>query len=202
MADAPRIDTLRKQLAAASQLLDASTGVVETLHSLAYDRRGSTDDELAVTRTRPEGYDLLHGDRRARAAYRQLAREVFAACGQIAGAVRSAQKLLDAGERGDNRRAPQSITASEHLEALEAQARRAARGEFDPGRAVAQPTRGATDKSAARKIRALETELKKVKREHQRELDNLESKLRRRDRSIELRDARIAQLEAGQPAGV
>jgi hypothetical protein len=202
VADAPRIDTLRKQLGTARSLLDDAAGAIETLYSLAYERSPAPRDG-AVTRTHPEGYDLLVGDRRARAAYQTLAREVFAASAQISGASRRALRLLEQGdERGDNRRSAQTITAVEHLEALEVQGRRTARGEFDPGRAMAQPTRAGTEKSAAGKIRRLEAELKRTQREHAREVRRLEAQVRRQVRAIEVRDARLHELEVGEPAEV
>jgi hypothetical protein len=202
MSSTPRIDTLRNQLNLVRSLLDDVDQSIEALHSLAYERAPSVDD-LGVSKSRPEGYGLLHGDERARSAYAALGREVFTACGQITGAARRALKVVNAGdEKGDNRRSPVTIGVVEHLEAIDRQGRRAARGEFDPGRTMIQPTRAGSEKTAAGKIRQLEAELKRSGRGYQQEIRRLEAQVRRQARAIEVRDARLAELEAATAAKV
>lgn len=195
LSTAPRIDTLRNQLRRARLLLDDAGRVVEALHDLAYDRT-TGGERLGVTVSEPEGYSLdSHGDPKARAAYAALGREVDAACAQINGACRHALKMVDRGDQaGENRRAPVSIDVVEHLHALDAQARRGSRGEFDAGRTMVQPLREGTQKSAARRIRSLEAQLQKRDRLEQRRIRTLEAQVKRKDHSITVRDREIAAL--------
>ena len=192
LSTAPRIDTLRKQLANARDRLTDAGRILEALHDLAYDRP-TASERLGVTVSEPEGYSLdSHGDPRARAAYAALGREVDAACAQIIGAVRNAANLINAGdEKGENRRSPVSIEVVEHLEAIDAQARRGRRGEFNPGRTMAQTLRAGTEKSAVRRIRSLEADLKRRDRTEQRRIRTLEAQVRRKDHSIDVRDREI-----------
>lgn len=204
MSTAPRIDTLRNQLRRSRSLLDDASRVLEALHDLAYDRTIASE-RLGVTESEPEGYSLdSHGDPKARAAYAGLAREVDAACAQINGACRTALRNVERGDQaGENRRAPVSIDVVEHLDALDAQARRTSRGEFNAGRTMTQPLRAGTQKSAARRIRSLEAELKKRDRLEQRRIRSLEAQVKRKDRALEARDREIAALrrELSLPRG-
>jgi len=197
MSPAPRIDTLRNHLSSTKDLIDTATAVLETLHELAYNRQTAGERER-VSESAPEGYYLdTHGDLRARAAYAALARHLDAACSQISGAARDAvQRVSGVDESGEDRRAPVSIEVVEHLHALDAQSRRQARGEFDAGRTVAQPTRAGTDRTAARKIRSLEADIARRDRKDQRTIRRLEAQVRRKDQALELRDRQITQLKA------
>lgn len=131
----PRIDTLRNQLSAAREMLAMAQAEADDLHVLAYDRQ-------TVSRERTRGgqpdYALdTHGDPRARAALRELSLATTHAAEVIADAVHQALRLLRSGERSNGTR--RLIDAEALALALEAQARRAARGEYTPVRRETQP---------------------------------------------------------------
>jgi hypothetical protein len=196
LSPAPRIDVLRKQLSSTKDLLDQARKILDALHELAYSRPAAAE-RLGVSESQPEGYYLdTHGDMRARSAYVALAREVDAACQQIKGASRRALDSVSAGDvSGDDKRAPVSIEVLDHLNALDAQTRRHSRGELDVGRTITQPKRTNADRTAARKIRTLETQLRNRERSDNRKIRTLEAKERRLERSIETRDRRIVALQ-------
>lgn len=187
---------LRKQLSSTKDLIDQARRIVDALHELAYSRPVAAE-RLGVSESQPEGYYLdTHGDMRARSAYVALAREIDAACQQIKGAAQKALESVQAGDvSGDDKRAPVSIEVLDHLDALDAQTRRHGRGELDVGRTITQPKRTNADRTAARKIRTLEAQLRTRDRNDNRTIRALEAKERRLTRSLETKDRRIAALE-------
>jgi len=174
----PRIDTLRNQLHASQTMLGKVGATLDTLHHLAYDR-ATASEELRVKGGQPDYALDNHGDPKARKAYADLAYLVDHLCQQVATKVHPALAIITEAEDTTNRRHPYAITAREHAEALDAQARRIQRGEFNPGRTETQPQVAKARKTLAGKITALEAD---VKRERRR-ADRAEAELARlRDR--------------------
>lgn len=179
---APRIDTLRNQLAACQTMLARAGATLDTLHQLAYDR--ATANETIRVRGGQPDYSLdTHGDPAAREAYVELAHLVDHLCTQVATRVHPALRAVADGERS-GRRHPYAITAREHADALEAQARRIQRGEYDPGRTELQPQVPKARKILGGKIKALETELTRERRRAERAEAQLERLRDRRGRAI------------------
>ena len=155
---APRIDTLRRQLTETAELLTTTAGILDTLHELAYDRAAASE-RIRVAGGQPDYALDRHGDPRARAAYVRLGRMIDHVCNHIGDHAHGALELVNEADDPGGDRHPMAITALEHAIALEAQARRIARGEFDPGRALPQAAVPGARKTIAGKIRRLEAEL-------------------------------------------
>ena len=155
---APRIDTLRRQLTETAELLTTTAGILDTLHELAYDRAAASE-RIRVAGGQPDYALDRHGDPRARAAYARLGHMIEHLTTYVAEHSGPALDLVNAADDSNTGRHPMAITALEHATALEAQARRIARGEFDPGRALPQAAVPGARKTIAGKIRRLEAEL-------------------------------------------
>lgn len=176
---APRIDTLRNQLAASQTMLAKAGSILDTLHQLAYDR--ATANDVRVRGGQPDYALDTHGDPNARRAYTDLAHLIDHLCQQVATRVHPALAIVTDAEDTSGRRHPYAITAREHAEALDAQARRIARGEFDPGRTETQPQIPKSRKTLAGKITALDADLKRERRR----ADRAEAEVARlRDRTV------------------
>jgi hypothetical protein len=176
---APRIDTLRAQITATITLLESARAQLDTLHELAYDRAVAAEHQRTSGGQADYALDR-HGDPKARAAYVELGKMVIHVCGHIATKVHPAVKLLaDPDATRDDK--PQSISPRDWADVTAAQARRIARGEFDPGRVVAQPEPSKWRKSTSGKINALELELRQARAE-----------LDRRARRIQRLEKRVA----------
>jgi hypothetical protein len=137
---APRIDSLRSQLAATIDLLQTVGEELEDLHALAYDR-----PRLAQERTNGGMRDYAldtHGDPRARDAYRALGGASTKACESLAIAAHETIRLLREGTP-TGIRTRRHATAAEIATAIAAQGRRIARGEYTPIRRLPQPKPGA-----------------------------------------------------------
>ena len=155
---APRIDTLRRQLTETAELLTTTARILDTLHEIAYDRAAASE-RLRVAGGQPDYALDRHGDPRARSAYVRLGRMIDHVCNYVGDHAHGALELVNEADDPGGDRHPMAITALEHAIALEAQARRIARGEFDPGRTAHQATVPGSRKTIAGKIRKLETEL-------------------------------------------
>jgi hypothetical protein len=155
---APRIDTLRRQIADMTRLLHETAGILETLHELAYDRAAATE-QIRVAGGQPDYALDRHGDPRARDAYTALGRMIDHLARYTAEHAGPALALVNAADNGTGRRHPATVTALEHARLIEAQAARIARGEFDPGRALPQASVPGSSKTITGKIRKLESDL-------------------------------------------
>ena len=178
---APRIDTLRNQLAASQTMLAKAGSILDTLHQLAYDR-ATAIDATRVQGGQPDYALDTHGDPAARRAYVELAQLVDHLCQQIATKVHPALAAVTAGDEPTGRRHPYAITALEHADALDAQARRIQRGEFDPGRIEVQPQVPKARKTLSGKVKALEAEVVRQRRRAERaeaQLERLRSRASR-----------------------
>lgn len=145
----PRIDSMRNRLAATRQLMAMLEDELEDLHVLAYERQRLTSERV---RGGEPDYALdNHGDPRARSAYREIGTATVHALEVIADAHHTALQLLRSGERGRN--PTRKVKAEELAAALETQARRAARGEYTPGRREAQPDAALAQQAVAELIR-------------------------------------------------
>lgn len=160
---APRIDTLRNQLAASQTMLAKAGAILDTLHQLGYDRSAAID-ATRVQGGQPDYALDSHGDPAARRAYTELGQLIDHLCQQVATKVHPALAVVTEGDELTGRRHPYAITALEHADALEAQARRIQRGEFDPGRVETQPQVPKARKTLGGKVRALEAELVRERR--------------------------------------
>lgn len=175
MTRAPRIDTLRNQLAATTRLLELVNAGLHTLHTLAYDRTAA--DEIRVRGGQPDYALDTNGDPRARDAYRHLARAIDDTCVRLTFATHEAINILNAGgSPGLNRQHPATVTVVEHARAIEAQARRIRNGGFNPGRTLPQPKEHAADRVLIH------------------ELDTLKRRNTKLERQLQSRDRRIADL--------
>lgn len=131
----PRVDTVRNQLFGARELLAMVGAEVEDLHVLAYDRPTASREKVHGGQ---RDYALdTHGDPRARAALRELSLAAVHACEVVAQVAHDQLKILRSGERTNGTR--RMVSSEELLQAIEAQGRRAARGEYTPVRREAQP---------------------------------------------------------------
>lgn len=155
---APRIDVVRRQLAGTAETLALAGRILETLHELAYDRPAAVE-RIRVRGGQPDYALDRNGDPAARAAYMRLARMIDHVCCHISDNAHGALALVNEADDDAGRRHPVTITALEHAELLAAQARRAARGEFNPGRSTLQPAVPGAKKTLEKKIRAVEAEL-------------------------------------------
>lgn len=147
----PRIDTLRNQLHATIELLTMLAEELDDLHVLAYERHTARQDVAAVNGGATDYALDTHGNPRARQAYRDLALAAVHVCKHIATTTHDAITVL---RDHDHQRpkTPRTIRAEELAEAIDAQARRAERGEYTPVRREPQPDREPT-------IRALRSDL-------------------------------------------
>ena len=147
---APRIDTMRNRLAATRALLAMVQDELEDLNVLAYDRARINRER--VRGGEPDWALDTHGDPRARTAYREIGTSTIHALEVIADAHHQALTLLRSGTPTGRR--PRYIINSEELaQAIEAQARRAARDEYTPTARESQPDKHQADETVARLIR-------------------------------------------------
>lgn len=162
---APRIDTLRRDIAAAHDMLTRASAELDTLHDLAYTRPTATSTERTSGGTPDWALDT-NGDHTARAALQTLARHINTACRQLHdGAQQAVNAIRDlTPPERDNTRHRARITATEALDAIEAMERRRQRGEYTPHRTHPQPVlRGveAELKAQVKRLRKENTRLKK-----------------------------------------
>lgn len=163
VTNAPRIDKLRSQLAGTITLLEIVGREVATLHGLAYDRRRAVE-EIRVRGGIPDYALDTHGDPRARRAYIDLARAIDHVCVHLATHTHDVLRLLNDGEKGTNRQHPATVTALEHAEAIDAQARRIAQGTQLPTGTVPQPRIPGSQRNLTGTIRRLEAEVTRLRR--------------------------------------
>lgn len=133
-----RIDTLRNQIAATCTLLNMVAEELQDLHDLAYERATTATEAKVAGGSRDYALDT-HGDPQARAAYRQIGDATSNACATLATISHDALALLRTGNtptRGRRR-----IQLAELGEAIAAQQRRIARGDYSAIRRGPQPDR-------------------------------------------------------------
>jgi hypothetical protein len=144
MTDRPtRIDAFERDLDDLIELLTMVRKSARDLHTLAYDRKIAASERVSASG--PVHFYLdQNGDMKAREAMRHLMRATMSVVGQIEPAARECRRLLVAGDPPMQNRSlgPRTITAAEHLEAIRAQSRRVARGEYTPHRMWPQPEPG------------------------------------------------------------
>jgi hypothetical protein len=151
-----RIDTVRSRLVGTQALLELVAAQLEDLHVLAYDRQTAAR-ELAVTGGSRDWALDTNGDPRARDAYRQLNIAAMGACTKLAEAANTAVRLLTEGDPGEPRpRTRRTIRLHELASAVDAQARRIARGDYTPVANRPQPATSAIDGLVDRLARDLE----------------------------------------------
>lgn len=151
-----RIDVARNEIEATRALLALALEELDDLHVLAYDRATLTRERVAGG---DHDYALdTHGDTRARDAYRAFSDQITETCRSLAAAAHDMLRLLRYGA-SPVPRTPRTITALEHAEALEAKARRAARGEYTPVRRHPQPDTALAAKAEEREILRLQLEV-------------------------------------------
>ncbi len=132
-----RIDTVRRSMAAARELLDLLERDLDDLHALAYDRPRGGDRPNVRGGARDYALDR-HGDPKARALLRTVSATLDANLTNLVSALLDARAYLREGEVG--RRVPVRRVSSTELSALiAAQHRRRARGEYVPNRTYPQP---------------------------------------------------------------
>jgi hypothetical protein len=129
-----RIDTARNRINATVAALQAALNNLEDLHTLAYERRRAN---LTIRGTTVDWALDNHGDPAARHAYRLLANTAIGACEALTIATNEAQRVFNQGERQPRTRP--AATPTEIADAIQAQARRQARGEYTPVRLQPQP---------------------------------------------------------------
>lgn len=133
-----RIDTARNRITGTTDRLNIIRNELADLHLLATDRAAAA--ERLHVHGGDQDYALdSHGDPRARAAYEHLAAVTLPICDLLDEAIRDALKVLRDGD-SPRPRTRRTIDAAEHLEALTAQQRRRARGEYTPVPGYPQPT--------------------------------------------------------------
>lgn len=142
MGDLPRIDVARRAMAETADLLRQCIAEIDDLHAMAYERR--VGGERVNVRVSVTDWALdRQGDPVARAAYRRLLGAVLATYAPVNAAARDAVGILRQGDRPARVMSARTASAAEVLAAIEAQARRASRGEYTPHRVYAQPDPGA-----------------------------------------------------------
>lgn len=174
--DTPRIDTTRNRVDATGKLLAKSLDDLEVLHVLAYNRHAARREAVVAGGDRDYALDN-HGDPRARTAYRQLALATLDVCDILAEASHGVAQMFTDGADDQRRRGGTTITVVELATALEAKARRAARGEFTPRLVVPQPD---ADKVAKVTVESLAAENKRLTDENARLKEMLTQPRRRR----------------------
>lgn len=137
-ASTPRIDSTRNRLEATIRLLETARSDLDVLHALAYERHTARREAVVAGGARDYALDT-HGDPRARGAYKQLSLACHDTCDILAEAAHDAIALLREGDNDGRRRGGPAMTTVDLAVALDAQARRAARGEFTPRPSVPQP---------------------------------------------------------------
>lgn len=134
---APRIDTVRRNIATTRDLLELVARELDDLHALAYDKpRGK---ERPNVRGGERDYALdRHGDPKARELLKELATNldaVLAALSDTALQTRAFMRDGTVGRRVQMRR----VSPTELKGLLDAQKRRQERGEYAPNRTYPQP---------------------------------------------------------------
>jgi hypothetical protein len=131
-----RIDTLRNRIAGTRQLLEMLAEELDDLHLLAYERPAAKDEAHVAGGSRDYALDT-HGDPQCRAAYRRLGDVTADACARIDASITDALQLLRQGSPPT--RTGRRLHLVELGEAIAAQTRRAARGDYTAVRRGPQP---------------------------------------------------------------
>lgn len=166
-ATTPRVDSTRNRIAATTTLLGDVLPHIEDLHALAYDRAAARRDAVVAGGSRDYALDT-HGDPKARTAYKHLALAAIDACELLAEAAHDTLALFRQGDH-DHQKTAARINEEELALALEAKARRIARGEIESIPTNAQPHADLTARVLHRVIAerdALQRKVDRYERDH------------------------------------
>lgn len=177
-AQTPRIDTTRNRLDATIKLLGKAHDDLEVLHTLAYNRATARREAMVAGGDRDYALDN-HGDPRARDAYKQLSLATLDACDILAETAHTVAALFTDGYDDQRRRGGQTITVVDLAVALEAKARRASRGEFNPQPVVPQPK---ADDAAKVTLESVAADNQRLREENQQLRARLDQREPRRQR--------------------
>lgn len=135
---APRIDTFRREVRDAGDLLRFLAQNVDTLHDLAYSRhRNPTADRV---RGGQRDYALdTHGDPKARELYADSAKTVLALVDRLVTVEAEVRSFLTAGTAGGSVDLNAGTSTDEVVRQIAARRRRVARGEYEPHPIAKQP---------------------------------------------------------------
>lgn len=135
---APRIDSVRSEIREAMDLLIVLGDQLDDLHVLAYNRHRAAHEAKVRGGSRDYALDN-HGDLTARRLYSDVAKQLHTTISDLTASIKDIRGYLTSGG-GTTRRDPTAdATVDDVLEALDAQARRRQRGEYQPARLVDQP---------------------------------------------------------------
>lgn len=143
----PRIDTMRREISEAIDLLTQTAAHLDDLHDLAYTAHRSGDNERSGTRT--EWFLDDTGSPRAKELLRNVSTAIYELVNGrrlddehlpgLRAHLTEVTSFLTQGQGGSRKDKTADATTEEILSALEAQRRRRTRGEFSPRPLVAQP---------------------------------------------------------------
>lgn len=130
---APRIDTVRREVKDAIDLLGYLAANLEDLHELAYTRRRSGTTDRVRGGDRDYALDN-HGNPKARELYDKVARLVLDMADDVVDLQRDVRAFLTSHDETDRpiRSLAASVSADEVVDAMRARRRRVARGEYEP----------------------------------------------------------------------
>lgn len=135
---APRIDTVRRNIATTRDLLDLVARELDDLHALAYDKpRGAGDRPNVRGGARDYALDR-HGDPRARELLKDLVTNLDAVLAALHDTALQARAFMRDGSVG-RRVQVRRVSQTELKGLIAAQERRRARGEYSPHRTYPQP---------------------------------------------------------------
>lgn len=169
-----RIDTIRRDIAAAIDMLEKTSAELDTLHDMAYTRPSRTD--LERVRGGMPDYSLdRYGDPEARHALQVISAHVLKACRTIEdGTTMALRSIRDRRPEADNTITRTQIQVQEYLELLEAVEKRRARGEYAPHMVHPQPM-----------LRGVEAKLKEDNKALQKKVAKLQRQLRKAEKAAE-----------------
>lgn len=149
-----RIDSARNQIEATRELLGLSLLELETLYVLSYERSVAGDEVKVAGGERDYALDT-HGDARIRDAYQAFTDQLVSSSRDMADSGRDLLRYLRAYVKG-TKTGPRTTTAIEYAGLLEAKARRAARGEYQPHQPMPQPARDDALTSVTRELQRVQ----------------------------------------------
>lgn len=137
---APRIDTVRREVKDARELLDYLAANLEDLHEIAYTRRRSGSTDRVRGGEKDHALDN-HGNPKARELYEATARLVLGLVDDVVDMQKDVRAFLTSHD--DKNRPAKSLagnaSADEVVDAMQARRRRVARGEYEPHPIAQQP---------------------------------------------------------------
>lgn len=158
-----RIDTTRNQIATTQALLTRALAEAEDLHVLAYERQAASED-IKVNGGKADYALDTHGDVRVREAYRAFIAQLTMNAAALEDAAHQLLAHLSRDTKNGHR-GPRISLALQNALLLEAKARRAARGEYQPHQGLPQPAKDDAFQAALQDNARLERENKKLTRD-------------------------------------